>query len=247
MNTSDFIFQIIQLDSVQSTNSYAHELMRTKNVAEGTLIKANFQKKGKGQFKNSWQSEKDKNLLFSLLLKYKIPIEQQFLLSKMIALSLKDYLDSLSVGQVKIKWPNDILIDKEKVAGILIENAVLGKQISHSIIGVGLNVNQDQFHVFNRRATSLKLKSGSPFDIKKVLNQLLVHLKRRYKQCRNSPELIHQEYLMALHGFEKTQQYQDQKGIFKGQITSILPNGHLQIRQGEILKSYDLKEVRFLE
>ncbi len=247
MNSSDFNFQIIHLNSVDSTNSYAHELLRTKNVQNGTIILSNFQEKGKGQFNNGWHSKEDKNLLFSILIKHKFPIEQQFLLSKFIALSLKDYLDSLSVGETKIKWPNDILVGRKKVAGILIENGITGRHITHSIIGVGLNVNQNNFPEFERKATSLSIETQKQYKINTILNDLLNFIQIRYKQCLLNPTLIHREYLSALYGYQTLLRYKDKDGEFSAEALSILHNGHLQLKSKETIRSYDLKEVQFLD
>ena len=247
MNPSDFNFQIIHLTSVDSTNIYALELLQKENVQEGLVVYTDFQKRGKGQRSKKWESEKGKNLTFSLLLRPCIDVDSQFDLSKLLALSVKDYLDTLAVGKVEIKWPNDILINKEKVAGILIENVLKGKKVSATIMGVGLNVNQMQFNEYSRKATSLKLCSGNQFNIKEVLSLLLEQVKKRYLSLYKASSGLHQEYLDALYGYGIPQNFQDKEESFLGVILGVLPNGKLQLNKNGKLKTYDIKELTFLE
>ena len=124
MDSSEFQFQFIHLNSVSSTNIYAFEHLRQKSIRGATVITANFQDNGKGQAGKDWESERNKNLNISIIVSPKINVEHQFKLSQLVAISLKKWLDTLAVEGVKIKWPNDILVNGKKVAGVLIENSV---------------------------------------------------------------------------------------------------------------------------
>ena len=125
-----------------STNDQAFMLLKTINPVEGTVIYADFQKAGRGQKDNKWESEKGKNLLLSIIL-YPTSIrpEDQFYLSMAVSLGICDFIDSFFPGS-KIKWPNDIYINDDKIAGILIENSVMGETIESTIAGIGININQ---------------------------------------------------------------------------------------------------------
>jgi BirA family biotin operon repressor/biotin-[acetyl-CoA-carboxylase] ligase len=120
MDSSDFNFQFTRLSSLQSTNIYALELLRQKKGFTGTVIVTDFQTKGKGQQGKIWESEKGKNLQFSIIISPMLAVEKQFELSQFVAICLRQWLDSMSVSVVQIKWPNDILVNGKKIAGVLI-------------------------------------------------------------------------------------------------------------------------------
>lgn len=248
MISSDFKFQIFKLSNIDSTNSYALELAKSNNVAEGSVFYSDFQSKGKGQQGNNWQSDLGKNLLFSLLLKPKVQIENQFLISQCVALGLKYYLDSLAVGKVEVKWPNDILVNQRKIAGILIENLIEGKLISNSVIGIGLNVNQEIFTDFNRKAISMKIATQENYSINLELNQLLISLKRSFEEYkRYGASYIKTHYLESLYGYDKPLRFEDSQGEFKGKIADVSNSGILRVWRNGKLCSYDLKEIKFID
>ena len=247
MDSSEFQFQFIHLNSVESTNIYAFELLRQKNIAEGTVITTEYQEKGKGQMGQMWESESGKNLQFSILLSPKLAVEDQFRLSHLVAISLKEWLDTMAVEDVQIKWPNDILVKGRKIAGVLIENSIQGQEISHSVIGIGLNVNQEVFGDYNRAATSLKIELEGLFDCKKLLKEFLQVFKSNYLQFKSGKINLQQRYLDNLFGFGIPRNYNDAEGDFLGVILGVLPSGKLQVNRNGKLKSYDLKELKFLD
>ena len=164
---------------------------------EGLVVTANFQTSGNGQRgKILGKFERRKNLLISVVIEPNIPAKDQFLLSQCVALALYDLL-TLYTDDVSIKWPNDILVGKQKIAGILIQNILKGNKITHSVIGVGLNVNQTKFKAYSPKATSLKLLLNKTFDISKIQEELLKCLAERIKQLRNGVDQ-QKEYLSVL-------------------------------------------------
>lgn len=248
MISSDFKFQKFYLSEIDSTNSYALEELKANNAKEGHVFYTFNQKRGKGQQGNVWQSERGKNLLFSLLVKPKVQVENQFVISQCVALGLKYYLDSLAVGKVEIKWPNDILVNQRKVAGILIENVLEGRLIANSIIGVGLNVNQNTFPIFNRVATSIKSLTGESYDLEKELNLLLGSLQRAFEEYRRyGVSYVKTHYLESLYGYNKPLQLQDNQGTFKGKIADIENSGLLRVWRNGKLCLFDLKELVFID
>ena len=247
MNPSILNFKIVQIDSGLSTNIYAQKLLRLENVQEGLVLQTDFQKDGKGQHEKKWEAEIGKNLLFSILLQPNLTVEKQFLLSKAVSVGLKNYIDSLSVGDIKIKWPNDILVNGEKLAGILIENSIYGTLIKSSVVGIGFNVNQLHFEDFQRPATSLAKLSGKLFNLKETLENLLISIKSAYKLMSASPNKLDKIYLQGLYGIGQPMTFEDKNGKFIGVILGVLPNGRIQLNHNGKLKDYDLKELIFLD
>lgn len=248
MSFSDLHFQIHRFNCLESTNIYALQQLQAKKAKNGDVFWALEQSQGKGQRGTSWQTDASKNLLFSVVLKLDLAADKQFYLSQAIALSLFTFLDSLSVLQASIKWPNDLLVKRDKIAGVLIQNSIRGSQIQHAVIGIGLNVNQLQFNDYHRKATSLKKENGKEFDLEALLYKYLVFLKEQlivfektdYKQ-------LNKDYLAHLYGFQRPVQFQDKEGKFRGKIVGVTVNGHLEVEKEGLLRSYDLKEIEFLE
>ena len=152
-------YNVIWLDSVDSTNN---EAKRNIDVLDNlSVIAANDQTSGRGQRGNIWLTEPGKNLTFSIVLKYeqmqvRMKAEGQFKISELTAMSVIDLLAQCGI-HARIKLPNDIYVGNEKICGILIEHSLHGEQLSHTIIGVGLNVNQLTFDPSLPNPTSMRL------------------------------------------------------------------------------------------
>jgi BirA family biotin operon repressor/biotin-[acetyl-CoA-carboxylase] ligase len=190
---------LIELASVDSTNNYVLEMLKKADVAEGALVWAKEQTGGRGQRGNTWLSEPHRNLTFSFILLPHLPIENQFYLTKLVSLGIVDFVSGILSQngiscEVRIKKPNDIYVNGQKISGILIENNIKGHDIVSSIIGIGLNVNQNEFkHVNN--ATSLSRISGKNFDLKDCLTNLCEYIEARYLQLKtNKIELLDKDY-----------------------------------------------------
>lgn len=239
---------IIELDTVDSTNNYAQQMLQNKKLEDGTVIIAHKQLSGKGQQGNLWESKEGENLTFSIILYPDfIPPEEQFYLSKAISLGVVDYLKT-EIDNVRIKWPNDIYVDDRKIAGILIENSITRNLISNSIIGIGLNVNQSVFPAHLPNPTSMKLKAAKHFNINSVLKLLLTFIENRYLQLaidRIKP--LNADYLSNLYRFNEFQLYKANDEQFEAKIVDIEDYGRLVLvnRNGEF-SSYDFKEISFV-
>ena len=161
----------IRLDSVDSTNNYAAKLLNQTNIPFGTVILAQFQHEGRGQRGSKWSGEAGENLTFSVLIDGSQLINTPFfLLSKCVAISVKNLIEQFTNKNVSLKWPNDVYVDTKKIAGILIENQWKGSNLNASIVGVGINVNQIKFSD-ELNATSLKLLSNQDHDLEGLLSQ----------------------------------------------------------------------------
>lgn len=148
-------FKMIELDAIVSTNSFLRDY-RPLQPVDITLVTAEYQTAGRGQGTNRWESERGKNLLFSLLVNpASLPAAQAFVLSEAIALSIREAITPFIREEVTIKWPNDIYVGDCKIAGILIENTLQGSAVARSIIGCGVDVNQETFRfpLLNRQAS----------------------------------------------------------------------------------------------
>jgi len=238
----------LYFERLSSTNTHASAMLRKNKIQEGTVIYTGFQTAGRGQGQNRWESEKDKNLLMSIVLYPSvIRADKQFLLSKVISLGIKDFLNNF-VSEVSIKWPNDIFIKNDKIAGILIENSIIRNEIDHTIAGIGLNVNQEHFPKELINATSLKILTGREYNLEQCLEELSKKLDARYKQLLyNRIKRIDDDYKSSLYRFNQFTEFHDNRGLFEGKIISVTDSGRIQIedRKGRIYE-YGFKEVDFL-
>ena len=150
--------RIIKINATNSTNSFLKELAQSSSIDELTVAVASNQTSGRGQMNNSWVSEPYKNLTFSLFTPLKkIKIEHQAYLNFAVSLAIYDTLLEYDVPKLYIKWPNDIMSDNKKICGILIESTFFDFRIKNTIVGIGLNVNQEKFDESLINASSLKL------------------------------------------------------------------------------------------
>jgi BirA family biotin operon repressor/biotin-[acetyl-CoA-carboxylase] ligase len=244
---------LLFLHDVESTNTYAMNLLRNVNVIEGTVIHTDNQTNGRGQRGALWTSNIAQNITSSIILKPTfLPIDNTFYLSKISALAVYDVLTDIlpnSQYDIKIKWPNDILVNQQKIAGILIENNFSNTAIQYSVIGIGLNVNQDTFSEFERSATSLKLISGKAFERELILNLLCEKLEKWYLKLKEQKtSLIDKHYLNCLFGLNKTIAFKDLNDLyFDGKIIDVSKNGKLRLELSDLsIKEYDIKEIKFL-
>lgn len=229
-----------------STNDIAMEKIKRKEVSEGSIIITESQIKGKGQRGSHWWSEPGKNLTFSIILR---PVflrpHQQFDLSKIVCLALQEEL-SVYDSQIKIKWPNDLFHEKQgKVCGVLIENIINQKCVEHSVVGIGLNVNQTEFPFPG--SSSLQNISGQQIDLNDLFSKLISKMERWYLQLKKGDQrAIHEQYLSHLLGYREWAMYDDGE-VFEGFIQGMNEEGKIIIekRGGEHV-TYGLKEVKFL-
>ncbi len=238
---------IIELKEISSTNDYAMELAKKENVPNFTTICTDFQTKGRGQRGNFWESNMGENLLFSVIVHPEaIALKDQFILSQCVALSLRDVV-ALFCSNVTVKWPNDIYVGNNKIAGILIENQLLKKNIDFSIIGIGLNVNQTIFKDAPN-PTSLSLENDNlQFNREELMQLFLSHLIENYNLMQSSPEQIRTRYIDNLYLKNVPHIYFDADGFFEGKITTVENDGKLIITdKDDRERSYYFKEVQYI-
>ena len=253
MNTLFIGKNLLFLHEVESTNTYAMNLLRNVNAIDGTVIYTDNQTKGKGQRGSSWNSDIAQNVIASIILKPQfLGIDNTFYLSKISALAVYDVLtEILPVSQydIKIKWPNDILVNQQKIAGILIENNFTNTMIQYTVVGIGVNVNQIKFNEFERSATSLKLLTGKDYDRSMLLERLCVHLEKWYFKLKEQKlDLIDDNYLNCLFGIRQSVNFTDSNNVsFVGKILGVTKNGLLNLELTDLsVKKFDIKEIKFL-
>ncbi|MCO4293022.1 biotin--[acetyl-CoA-carboxylase] ligase [Solitalea sp. MAHUQ-68] len=248
-NSALFIGQnLVALNEVDSTNNYLKELLTNSTPQpEGTVIMAENQFNGRGQVHNKWLAEPGKNLTVSILLCPSfLPAIKQFDLNKVVSLGVADFVKYFLGNNVKIKWPNDIFWEDNKLGGILIENFLSGSFLKQSIIGIGLNINQVNFAP-GLKATSFSLISKSEFNLKICLNALCLYLEARYLQLKSGNlEKINQDYLSYLYRLNTTDLYRANGEVFYGEIIGVNSTGQLLINCHTGVKEFSFKEVEFI-
>ena len=231
-------WEIIHIAETDSTNRW----LRERGGEGDMVVVADYQTAGKGQGNNSWESERGKNLLFSVLYHpQRIPANRQFHISMAVSLAIADALGE-HIGDVSIKWPNDIYWRNAKICGILIENRLLGQTIRDSIIGVGVNVNQRQFHSNAPNPVSLWQIHGHETDRELLLQRIL----DKFTLYINKKE-IKTQYLHQLYRRKGFHPYADKEGSFMAEIVDVEDDGHLLLcdDNGQ-QRRYAFKEVSFV-
>lgn len=240
---------LVTLKEVGSTNNYLKELLsNSKPVAEGTVIMAESQYAGRGQQQNRWHSEAGKNLTFSLLLQPNfLPLNQQFDLTRAISLGVVSALGQATSENVQIKWPNDIYHGDKKLGGILIENIVQGSQIKNSIIGIGLNINQDGFPPEVPNPTSVKQILHRDYDLKVLLSQICSSIEAWYLKLKAGRyDEIRSAYLNNLYWLNQERDFVSDNETFKGTIIGVRNTGFLVLSTKSGEKEFNLKQIQFL-
>jgi BirA family transcriptional regulator, biotin operon repressor / biotin---[acetyl-CoA-carboxylase] ligase len=223
---------IIVLQKVDSTNTYAADLLKSEKVEEGTVVWAKEQTSGRGQGENRWESEPEKNLTFSWILFPRfLPPDNQFLLTKTIALGVYDFILKFNLkGTATIKWPNDIYVEYNKLGGILINNTISGDTYESAIIGIGLNINQMNFVKEVPNPVSLKQVLGYEISLRSGLESLVNNLEKRYEQLRSGDcEALENDYRKHLLGYQQWRKFLVQNQLFEGKIDGVDESGRLVI------------------
>ena len=249
------------IKATHSTNSLMKEMLAKGEWPEGErFLYTGYQTAGRGQTGNSWESEADKNLLCSILLP---PRQNLFELNVAVSVAVHRMINcqlSIVNSQLTIKWPNDIYWQNKKVAGILVENAIIGSEVKYSIAGIGLNVNQTTFVSNAPNPVSLKQITGKDYDIHGLMKQLDTELQEQLSnvQCPMSNDQYYKSHLYRKDGFwpfverdvstAPTMNATPQtEGIFMARIEDVLPTGEIVLRdQQGTPHQYHFKQVRYV-
>ena len=240
--------KIIKLDAIDSTNSFLKELAQNSSLKDYTVVVTKNQTSGRGQMNNSWNSEPNKNLTFSIFTKFKnLFIEQQPYLSFAVALAIFEVLNKASVPNLAIKWPNDIMSGNKKICGILVETTFNQQKIKNTVIGIGLNVNQTEFPKNLSHASSLMNILGKEFDLEKMMTQLTENIRLKIDALEHKQfEPIHQDYLKYLYKKDVPTAFKNEKTqlFFMGMIKDVSKSGNLRIQlEDDSIVEFGIKEI----
>ena len=231
-------FKIIHIDETDSTNRWLKE-----QGEQNMIVVADYQTAGKGCGTNSWESERGKNLTFSLLIHPEgISAKEQFFISEAVSVALCETLAPYIYNKVEIKWPNDIYVGDQKICGILIENRLQGSEIKDSIIGIGLNVNQREFKSDAPNPVSLYQLTGKETDREALLSTFL----QAFDKALHSKTTCF-TYREILYRKGKDSLYKSKTTCFTARLMDVLPDGRLLLvdQEGQE-RTYTFKEVEFI-
>ena len=258
-------FKVIHIDETHSTNGWLRgfatdehgctrrndrddnrkEFRKNPCLSDANIVVvAEYQTAGRGCGSNTWESERGKNLTFSVLLHpTEIPADCQFRISEAVSVALCETLEQF-FRPVTIKWPNDIYVGDRKICGILIENQLRGRLISDSIVGIGLNVNQMEFRSDAPNPVSIAQLTGHE-ENREVLLQAF--LQRLSVTMEMEPEALMEAYRSRLYRREGFYKFSDSRGEFEAKVMNVLDDGRLVLLDTEgTARMYAFKEVRFL-
>ena len=251
MSNNLFIGKVYhRFPELPSTNDLAAELMSKSRPPEGTVVRADNQTAGHGQFGSKWLSAAGQNLLVSIILYPSwLPPERQFDLSMAVALALHDTASALYPdGSWSVKWPNDLYEGDRKIAGILIKNSISSGQIQSSVVGIGLNINQTSFDASLPNPASLALVSGKNYDTDAVAVMLFESLEHRYLQLKSGAgKAIRAGYEQILYRKDIRSEFErlPEGSHFTGIIRGVGDSGMLLV-ETEQVNAFDLKQIRII-
>ncbi|WP_034261381.1 biotin--[acetyl-CoA-carboxylase] ligase [Altibacter lentus] len=241
--------KIIKLSAIDSTNSYLKELSKDHAVEDGLVVVATRQTHGRGQMGSQWLSQPSKSLTFSMFKRLDgLPAKESATLLFAVSLAIKVALERFEIPTLSIKWPNDIMSYDKKIGGILIENQVQGSNIAGSIIGVGLNVNNEALSELPQ-ASSLHLITGKRYDLDTVLTAVAAEIQLQLQQVATSPsEKIQEAYETNMFRKGKVSVFEDAfSNRFNGIIVGVTAQGKLKISmEDDLVQEFGLKEIKLL-
>lgn len=243
------MFNHIHIEQIDSTNNELRRLISHEPIDTFTMLTAEYQTSGRGQVGNTWESEKGKNLLMSILMRPKqLDVRQQYMLSMSLSVAVVRALRPI-VNNVEIKWPNDIYVDNKKLGGILIENMLKGIFIDYSIMGLGLNINQTKFISDAPNPVSIKNITNTDYSPQIIAENIQSEIVLAVNKVDNQQfEQIRNEYMSVLYRNDmQYYSYKDDSGQFMARIADIEPDGHIiMIDQDNVHRRYTFKEVEFI-
>ena len=237
-----FVKNHIQLDDVSSTNLYLRKLIKDKSINENILVSTNYQEKGRGQRSNIWESEKNMNILISFLYVHTTNNYDLFKFNMLISLAIYDFLSKYFKTGLKIKWPNDLMINNKKIAGVLVQNI---ESNFKSIIGVGININQKEFKNFSPQATSFSNELNKEFNRNALILELMNNFENylinyfQFNDLKNS-------YMLKIYKFKQQTNFLNNLKEFKGEIINFNSSGEIIIKRGDEFLSFKNGEVKMI-
>ncbi|GAB2960807.1 biotin--[acetyl-CoA-carboxylase] ligase [Hymenobacter coalescens] len=239
--------QVLWLPECGSTNTEARELLVQNRATDGCTVITDNQTAGRGQRGNQWEAAPGENLTLSVVWRPTfLPAAAQFRLNLAVALGVHDWATGLLGPDpaLRLKWPNDLFYQDQKLGGILIENTLSGAQIQSSVVGIGLNINQSLFGV--PTATSLSRLTGRAYALPPLATRLLESLERRYLQLRAGQHAaLHAAYRQVLYRYDEWHLFEVQNQRLQGRILDVTDAGQLVVELGSgQQRTFGLQEIR---
>ena len=240
-------YNLIKLNATSSTNDKVKTLIKSGKISSGDIVWAEYQYKGRGQYKNKWTSTRGKNLLISLYKEFKVlTVQQSSYINFVVSLSIIDTIDHYIQSNNYIKWPNDILSAQKKISGILIENNIKGDRFNNSIIGIGINVNQTVFRGITN-ATSVKSIIGKEIRLEEILDKLIKNIGYYLKiLIARDFDSIMNLYNSRLYGKDYCKFLLNNK-TFEGKVINVNHTGSINVKINSMeAKEYQSNRIKIL-
>lgn len=230
------------LPNCHSTNDVATEVAERGGQFDGTVVFTDYQSAGRGQRGSTWEASAGQNLMMSIAIDSAfLPLHRQFDLSICAALGARAALEAAGMTAAQVKWPNDLYVHHKKIGGILIENHLSGNKLQYSVLGLGINVRQEQH--LPERATSLTLEGS--FIERDALLVLVCEQFEYFLNLLKAGQSLRETYLRQLLGYREERTFFADGQHFKGTIAGISPEGLLLVESEHSKKKFDIKEISF--
>ena len=240
--------RFIELLSVDSTNNYAMRQVQKELARNGDAYFAFEQTAGKGQFNKQWLSSKRENIILSIVMKTdELPVNQQFILNMIVALSALKLFNKYAGEQAKIKWPNDIFWRDRKAAGILIENVIRGSKWQYAVIGIGMNINQVNFTDGLKKPVSLKQITGKTYNVVDLAKELCEILDKDVAGllAENNGKIL-EDYNSELYKLDANVSFKNNADSFEGIIKRVNASGELIVEINHEERSFKTGEIEWM-
>lgn len=236
----------VELQSVDSTNNYATALVHEGMAQHGTVVFAHRQTNGKGQRNNAWITGNGYNVAMSVIVQPRgLLLSQLFLLSMATANAVCLFYRRFAGDQTKVKWPNDLFWCDRKAGGILIENILSDYEWKHAVVGIGININQTEFHELQQKAVSLKQITGKEHDVITLAKELCQFLQEEYDRMYENEKGIFKSYHQNLYKLNEQVRFKKDTRVFSATIKGVSINGQL-ITQQATEELFNVGEVEWI-
>ncbi len=238
--------KVYHFEEIDSTNDYAAYLLSKTTPTEGTVVNTSYQSAGKGQFGRKWHVQRDKNITLSVILYPQIVAIDQFLLNIMASLAVRDTIAQYTRLPIEVKWPNDVYYQNHKLSGILIKNFIAGQNIGQTIMGIGINTNQESFPELPTHPSSIRQLSGQYYDLTVVKKTLYTQLELYYHMLRHEPDRLRSMYKDHLLGMNTHRQFLIDDHVYSGSIVDIDLYGQLVVQFSDEKKHFSMGEIKMI-
>ena len=229
--------------SLESTNSEAVRLARNGS-SDWTVIFADEQKKGRGRYAREWYSPPGLGLYFSIILRPAIDLKLINLINLRTAWIIAQMINRELSGQanieIRLKWPNDVLVNEKKISGILVESEIFNRQLNYLVVGIGINLNhtpQEFPPEIRSLATSLRLESNHIYDPLVLLKDIVCALNNKlYIDFKNKFRKVVEDYQKLMAYLDQPAEIRLNSELIKGKIKGLDASGQLIMQQGEDIR-----------